>query len=272
MSVAAVMLVKDEADIVETTVRHLLTQVDEVFVQDNLSTDGTREILAELALDGRVMFRDDPEVGYWQARKTTALAREALECGHDWVLPCDADEIWIPAAGGSTIAAVLGEMGGEVGRVGAAVLNHYATGDDAHHEPNPVRRIRWRTAHPLGLPKTAARLHPEIEIHAGNHNATASWDSQVWVEGRLEVHHFPYRSADQFVRKAVNGCAAYRQTDLPRGTGQHWREYGEMIEDFGEDAGREWFRHHFYYPDPLEDGRTRRTDLAPLVYEDRVVA
>ena len=48
MITAAVTMVRDEADIIETTVRHMLTQVDVVIVADNRSVDGTREILDSL--------------------------------------------------------------------------------------------------------------------------------------------------------------------------------------------------------------------------------
>ena len=57
MTTAAVTMVRDEADIIETTVRHMLTQVDVVIVADNRSVDGTREIVEQLP----VHLLDDPE-------------------------------------------------------------------------------------------------------------------------------------------------------------------------------------------------------------------
>jgi glycosyltransferase involved in cell wall biosynthesis len=87
------MLVKDEADIIGTTVPHLLASVDEVIVSDNGSTDRTLLELAEIG-DGRITIFRDEEVGYYQSRKMSALADAARSRGHEWVLPCDADEIW----------------------------------------------------------------------------------------------------------------------------------------------------------------------------------
>src|SRR5258706_10050034 len=84
------MLVKDESDVIADTVAHLLSQVDEVIVADNLSTDGTRDLLETMP----VTVIDDREVGYYQSAKMTKLARLALSHGHEWVVPCDADEVW----------------------------------------------------------------------------------------------------------------------------------------------------------------------------------
>jgi len=91
MTTAAVTMVRDEADIVEATVRHMLTQVDVVIVADNRSVDGTREILEGLP----VHLLNDPERGYYQSEKMARLAHMArVEHGADWVVPFDADEWW----------------------------------------------------------------------------------------------------------------------------------------------------------------------------------
>src|SRR5690242_16616279 len=86
----AVAMVKDEADIVADTVEATLREVDAMIVADNGSTDGTREILADLP----VTVIDDPDPAYYQSVKMTELAAQAADAGADWVLPIDADERW----------------------------------------------------------------------------------------------------------------------------------------------------------------------------------
>ncbi len=77
MSVVGVSTVKDEADVVEWTLRHMADEVDSLVVADNGSRDGTREILAWLADELPLTVVDDPEVGYYQSRRITRLADEA---------------------------------------------------------------------------------------------------------------------------------------------------------------------------------------------------
>lgn len=261
MSTAAVMLVKDEADVIEATVRHLLTQVDHVIVSDNGSTDGTRDILAALPVE----LRDDPTLGYYQAAKTSALARDALEQGHEWVVPCDADEIWHSAFG--RIADVLAAHVG-VDIVTAEMYDHVPTAADDPEQLDPTVRIGWRRGTRGALPKVACRLVPGLRIKMGNHNARYSYVPVVHEWG-VTIRHFPYRSPEQFVRKAVNGAAAYAAApDIPEAFGGHWRGYGKMIEQHGEQAGHDWFHTWFWSDDPPRPPAGCRTDDEENLFYD----
>jgi glycosyltransferase involved in cell wall biosynthesis len=253
------MLVKDEADVIETTVRHLATQVDEIIVADNLSTDATGEILARLAADGdlplTVMVDDEP--GYYQSRKTTKLAQIAWELGHEWVVPCDADEIWYSVFG--RLADVLA-MHVAYDVVTAEMYDHVPTVLDDAGELDPVRRIRWRRDRRGALPKVACRLGPDLTVEMGNHAANYQGHAGATREWGVTIRHFPYRSPEQFVRKAVNGAAAYAASDVPAEFGGHWRQYGQLVEEHGERAAHDWF-HHWFYSDapPLSPAGDRAT-------------
>ena len=233
--------VKDEADIIGPVVEHMLTQVDHVLIADNASTDGTREILAELP----VTLLDDSEVGYFQSRQMSALAAQAADEGAAWVVPFDTDEWWYSPFG--RIADVLAEQS-QACIAGAQLFDHVATGEDPD-DPNPVTRIQWRRKDPAALPKVAARARPAVTIHQGNHGA----DHGQCVDGLLVVRHFPYRSVEQFVSKVRNGAAAYAATDLPEHQGQHWRDYGRLLESGGPDALADVFRAWFWQPHPTRD-------------------
>ena len=90
MTTVAVCMARDEADVIGSTVAHMLAQVDAVIVADNLSTDRTREILDQLAggSSGRLVVVEDPDPAYRQSEKMTALAlRARLDFGAkaiDW--------------------------------------------------------------------------------------------------------------------------------------------------------------------------------------------
>jgi len=255
------MMVKDEADIIGVTVRHLLAQVDEVIVGDNCSTDGTREILEGIE-DRRLLVHLDEEVGYYQSRKMSALADVARHRGHEWVVPCDADEIWHSCEVDVRIADTLAVKAKNVGIVKAELFDHVATGPLWAEVPSAVEGMPWRRRVAGKLPKVAARLLPGLVIEQGNHGA--HFPGSMAVSGGLAVRHFPYRSVGQFVSKVENGAAAYAATDLPWSMGQHWREYGQHLESGGVEAIREIFATWFHVSVP-EDDPTLIMDPAPLM-------
>lgn len=242
MSVIGICMAKDEADIIRTTVEHMLSEVDHVIVSDNGSTDGTREILETLP----ITVIDDPEVGYFQSRKMTDLARVARNHGADWVVPFDADEIWYSPFG--TIKDILSELAPQWLVASAALYDHVSSSED-DESLAPVQRIGWRRSYPGELHKVACRYRDDLVIQQGNHGAYYDGGG-TQQDGWLVIRHFPYRSADQFVKKVRNGAAAYAATDLSEESGAHWRQYGRILEEYGEEALKEVFFTWFYLKDP----------------------
>jgi glycosyltransferase involved in cell wall biosynthesis len=245
--VVSICMVKDEADIIGESLRLMAREVDALIVADNASSDGTRDILADLTRELPLTVLDDPEVGYFQSRKMSALAARAAAAGADVVVPHDADERWYSPFG--RLGDVLGDHPA-ASVFPAAVYDHVATG----HDPagDPITRMGWRRATPIPLAKVACRPLVPVVIHQGNHGA----DYGATLDIGLVVRHFPYRSADQFIRKVRNGSAAYALTDLPESVGAHWRGYGRILEERGADAlADEVFRRHFWVADPTRDPR-----------------
>lgn len=240
MTVIAVSMVKNEADIIAGTVGQMVGQVDHVIVADNMSTDDTRRILCDLP----VTVIDDEEPGYWQSRKMSNLAVLARAMGADWVVPFDADEWWY-CPHGHTVKEWLEGQPAHVAVVTAQLYDHVATAVDPN-EANPLERIGWRRTRPAPLPKVACRPVMPVTIEQGNHSATYG----VVADG-LRVRHFPYRSAEQFVAKAKAGAAAYAATDLPEDVGQHWRGYGSIAASQGDEACAAIFREWFWIADPV---------------------
>jgi hypothetical protein len=280
--VCAVMMVRDEVDVIEATIRHLLHHVDAVLVADNGSKDGTLDLLGALREEDpdRVMVTRDDEVAYYQSRKMTRMAEWARDLGMEWVLPCDADEIWHPNdLSGPTISDVLNDLPPRYQVAKALLYDHVASAEDPPARGpgaktvgqttyttevmrDPFEMICWRRREPSRLPKVAARLLPGLTIRQGNHSADYPGPSHA-AETALSIRHFPYRSVEQMIRKARNGSQAYAATDLPYETGQHWRDYGRLLESGGEEAIAEVFRTWFWSAEPTANP-TLIYDPAPV--------
>lgn len=215
----AVTMVKNEIDILADTVHHLLGQgVDRVLVADNLSTDGTRELIAEMAReDPRIIAGLDREVGYYQSAKMTELARFAARHGARWIIPFDADEWWF--AQGTTLRDFY-----EAAPTGA----HSAL----IHNAFPLPGLPWRQKlrldlTPAAMTKVSYRFHPAVILGIGNH-----WALRAGQSSRdLRILHVPWRTFDQLSRKLRQGAAALDAADLPENVGPHWRGGGRQTEE-----------------------------------------
>lgn len=238
MTAIGIAMVRDEADVIGSVVRHMLTQVDHVLIADNGSIDGTRDILDELPVE----VIDDPERGYYQSRKMTSLAMEAGKRGAEWIVPFDADEIVYSPFG--RVAGVLEDLAPQWLVASSELYDHVATGADPK-EDDPVLRIGWRRRQSVPLVKVACRYRHDLVVEQGNHAASYDGGSTVFP-GLLVTRHFPYRSVEQFISKVRNGAQAYAATDLPEEVGAHWRRYGDILHAFGEEGLAEVFRKWFW--------------------------
>ena len=229
------LLVRDEQDIIVANLEHHLAQgVDHVVVTDNLSVDGTRDLLEPYRRAGVVSVLDEPADDYAQAVWVTRMAQlAAVDLQADWVINNDADEFWWPRAG--SLATTLADTEPEVGVLVAHRSNFVPV------EPGPadvLERMVYRQVHstnPLGQPlppKVCHRASPAVQVAQGNHavhGVTGTADDR-----RIEVLHFPVRSYAQLENKIRLGGQAYRRnTALPATVGATWRRLLERWEDGG---------------------------------------
>ena len=93
--IVLVTMVKNEADIIESFVRHSLTFADEIIIANHMSTDRTGEILASLLSEGLPLtIRELHEVELAHGLVMTELMWEAIEeHGADIVLPAQGIDI-----------------------------------------------------------------------------------------------------------------------------------------------------------------------------------
>lgn len=207
-SVWGVCLAKNEADIIEATVRHNLEQgLDAVIVADNGSNDGTLEIVRGLAETLPVFSAVDTLPAHHQGRKTSYLAHLARRGGADWVVPFDADEHWYAPA--MSVAQWLRCCPCEA--ASAKMWNAFPT-VDAQPGIQLSRFPMWST-------KIAFRSTAWAWVGEGNHRVSVS-DHPC---PGLHIIHYQYRSFEQYDRKVVDGSTSLRAAAMPPGIGGHWR-------------------------------------------------
>ena len=233
-SVWAVTMVRNEADVVAHSVRHLLNQgVDGVIVVDNLSEDPTPAVLAELARqDDRVHVGVNTLDAFYQGRAMSYLAWLAYRAGADWVILFDADEFWFAEEG--SVVEALRACGSDP--VQAAALHDLAPSSTSgidFTDPHATARIRPDvTSH-----KVAIRPGRWVWVDDGNHSCL---DLRRAAPGPLRIAHVPHRSLEQRIRKASIGAAALAKASTLRpDIGNHWR--GAASRGEGELAA-EWAR------------------------------
>ncbi|MBR1420860.1 MAG: glycosyltransferase family 2 protein [Selenomonadaceae bacterium] len=212
--IGAVVMVKNESDIIESFARHILQIADFLIVTDHDSKDRTVEILQSLIDEGlpiEIQFLH--ELGQLQAREINRMMYQAFEMGADIVLPMDADEFFI-------------KLDGDVKDVGKIFQNldpresYWIQWDDykfieptkdqnrfalsrqlAFDRPNPEHKV---------IVGRESILQNDLYIFRGNHHVV----KRDQLYGNLMFHcfeipldenllslHIPFRSREQFESK-----------------------------------------------------------------------
>jgi hypothetical protein len=245
MKLCGVTMLRNEADIVESFVRHNLSFLDSLFVVDHGSSDGTGEILEALVAEGLPLeVERDPSVGYLQSEIMTRAARHAFaHHGADFVFAIDGDE-FLKAPRRELLETVLATL--PHGLHGAMQWQTYVPDFDraAPASPNVLAHAKRRlTEERHGLHKVIIDRSfidtPDAVIAIGNHvvlpHAAHSIAERPVKHAKISADvvalgHLPVRGARQLTNKIVIGwlahCVARRaNADLAF----HWRElYEEM--------------------------------------------
>jgi hypothetical protein len=243
----------NEADLVESFVRHNLGFLDRLVVVDHGSSDGTSEILRALVAEGLPLdVESDTSVGHLQSEIMTRTVRHAFaRHGADFVFALDGDE-FIKAPRRELLESVLATL--PYGLHAAMQWQTYVPEFDSGAQGNVLARAKRRLAEERhGLHKViVARAFadtPLAVIPVGNHvvlpSAEHSMAEQPVKHARISpdvivLAHLPVRSARQLTNKIVVGwlshCVARRSNaDLAF----HWRElYGELADGRTPDVAR----------------------------------
>lgn len=245
MRLTMTLLIKNEADIIADNIHvHARLGVDNFVVMDNGSSDGTREILDELARQYEMTIIDRPVLDYQQSNWKTEMARLARKkYGAQWVITNDADEFWIPEQG--DLKSELTASGSIIYCPRANVLFDRDAFDNGSRYYEQTHRVQYPIRYAKGIQQKEEQLSIMLgEIHGkvmvrtlgllrvkgGNHRAWHLWSKlNQTTSQNITVYHFPIRSKQHFIESIEN-----RRALLAKGVskmGDHYRRWVNMLNE-----------------------------------------
>lgn len=203
--IAACYTSRNEADIIECSLRHMLAEgIDLILVADGSDFgEGTPEILTRLCEEtGRVEVTTVRDPVHRQPALMNALARVAESRGADWVLASDVDELWITTTGQPI----------------AEALAHCTSAETFHVKRYLHHGWNQRRVEPERLGKVAFRPRPDRLLINGNHAVSNPRDTDARL---LEIRELHYRSFEHFRAKAADRSRTLDPAARARGEGSH---------------------------------------------------
>ena len=243
---AALMMVKDEADIIRANLDWLYAiGVRRFVVTDNDSHDGTWDELTRFRHERRdveVLLISDPIVAHYQARKTSGMCQLARSVWPDveWLFPVDADEFLNTRFGLRSLVYVPDE----VSVLTVPKVIHFQTRAGHTLQTTPFSHMPVRCRPFAVPPKIILRASRWLDVSLGNHHAVSASGQDIHHAGGLQYgffhREFQTRSFAQFRSKVLNGgpavLAAMRMGhDVG---GQHWLAWYDAFVQGGEAALR----------------------------------
>ncbi|MBV8763790.1 MAG: glycosyltransferase family 2 protein [Hyphomicrobiales bacterium] len=242
-----ISLVRNEEDLVETTLRHHLRQgVEELLIADNGSSDATIRVLSRLAReDRRIRWSRTGEVGFHQAEFVTDLAREAMKRGASYVLPFDADEFWWTKGG---LAAGLRASSADL--ISVPVVNFIQHRRQVRRDPRAVLTAVYRNQEKLGdfrrarfgveageyayveapyQRKNILRAVQGLRIGPGNHTAKGIGPKRS-RRSAIVCLHLPLRAKEIFLEKAEQS-ARLAAAGLPLWHGWQSHRFARIVRE-----------------------------------------
>lgn len=210
---AAITMVKNEADIIESFARHVLCLADVLLVTDHMSTDSTVDILRNLQAEGLpIRLEEFRKAGYYQAEVMTAMLHRAVaEEGADLILALDADEFLVAGQGTAWLRAYLQGLDSSV-VYQLPWVDYELKQPEKQQDKFLLARPVWRqkVANSLGkvmLGAVAVRRQ-QLSLGQGNHVAKTpelagnmfGVATEPVAEG-VHLAHFPRRSEAQQISK-----------------------------------------------------------------------
>jgi len=242
MRVVAITRVLNEADIIESFVRHTSAFVSHHVILDNGSADGTVEILRALKDEGLPLtVYQSRAITFNESDELTQLYKTACaEDAPDWVLCLDADEFMDDRQTPAGLHSLLAEYAAQPeppNCLKIPMVNYISTSKDPGTEQIVPLRMGQRRA-PSDAYKIIIRGDlplDRVAIQHGSHSARLAGGSlRVVTDKRLWLAHYSERSPFQYIMKFVRGWSkvlASGQEELDKKTAYHYKGPFDILRD-----------------------------------------
>ncbi|TIT03269.1 MAG: hypothetical protein E5W87_06080 [Mesorhizobium sp.] len=232
------MIVRDEADVIEKNLKfHASQGFDHFAIMDNLSADGTRDIIEELSKDIPISILSQADTDYRQDVWAGILAECLSQRGIDFAISLDADEFI--SGFGSTFKEIADEL-----QCPLICPRHNMVplkAELSEFAKNPLLAARYRVARPFPtqLPILLRRMPGKMlfplrglrSIARGNHSIEHEIGERAVSEHAL-IRHFPVRTYDHFLAKLEQARVRFRQEqDVHPNTSWHIRRWLALKDD-----------------------------------------
>lgn len=234
--IAAIMMAKNECDIIENCIRINLRSFDRIFVMDHNSTDPTKQILRLLIQEGlplSLIEAPTEDAAYHQGEIMTRMMQDVAKTdSFDFIMPLDADEFLVHHEGRHPLTALHLLKPNEYGLV--PWITYVPTIDSAGKQFSLAERFQPRDREPRPYHKVVIcnEMAKDCRLNMGSHSlANVSAENAVFIN-TMSLQHLPVRSSSQIISKALTGANALRlKKDRRPDEGQHWLDMEQRFKD-----------------------------------------
>lgn len=232
--IAAISMVKDEADIIELFIKINAKFIDHFFIVDHSSTDKTLDILVKLKNSGfPITVLTYTEIQYNQVFVTNSLLKIATDSDeYEFIIPLDADEfIYNPNK-----EDLLETLRSEISTDSCGLMkwvNYAPISNDYFSFENPLFHLfRKRSSEPIQfykviIPNELAKIGSTT---MGNHQFLINGNNSNYSLVTPFLQHCPVRSSEQIIAKSIIGSHRFSlKNDRKPGEGFHWDVITEKI-------------------------------------------
>ncbi|WPN45654.1 glycosyltransferase family 2 protein [Pseudomonas sp. P8_241] len=221
MKIAVCAICRNEVDYVEEWVAYYkVSGFDSVFIYDNVSDDGTSELLTALDNIGEITRVHWPRrEGIPPQRDAYGHFIESYSADFDYVLICDLDEFLVVK--NATVKDLLLDAERLHGNVGAIAFPWLVFGSSGNETPSAdlvIERFKKCERKPSPVvktmfsPKNTYNMRTHIcdllsGVYLDNTLAVAAWNQSMPIKltscsfGRAVMHHYYTKSREEWVRR-----------------------------------------------------------------------